>query len=511
VTDTRPFAAIVLWLSVAAVLAVLSNRLTARVRVPAPALFLAAGAVLVKVLPGVHTPSHRTVERVVTIALLCILFEGGMGIGVRRLRPAAGPVLVVGVVGTFLTTMAVATVVHLGFGFSWYIAALIGTAVAPTDPALVFSVLGGREIAGRSSTILEGEYGANDPVGIALLASLLGAGSLSGGAVATIAGQFLLQMAVGAVVGVAGGWALLVFIRRVSLPSEGLYPLRVSACALGLFGVATLTHGSGFLAGIVIGDEGAPFKREIERFHAALASLAEIVAFAVLGLTVDLGELTHRSVWIPGLVVGVLLAVVIRPVLVGVCLLPARLRRGEAAFVLFAGLKGAVPILLGSLILAARVPDAPRMYGIVIVVVAFSVLVQGSLVPTVVGALGLPARVLTPQPWALGVRLAAEPLGVLRLQVAPGSVAAGSTVDALIRAVTGPDQCDEVWVNLLVRDQALLAARSGTALQAGDEAVLSAEERWHSGLIAAFETPTDHGPASPSVAAGQVPLPESPA
>ena len=181
---------------------------------------------------------------------------------------------------------------------------------------MVFSVLGQREVAGRSGTILEGESGANDPVGIALMASLITAGGLSGGAFGHIAGEFTLQMGVGAVIGILGGRALLWFMRAVPLPSEGLYPLRTAVCALIIFGTASLARGSGFLAvfiaGILLGDERAPYKREIERFHTALASLGEIVAFVVLGLTVDLKELTKTDVWIPGLIIGAVLALLIR-------------------------------------------------------------------------------------------------------------------------------------------------------------------------------------------------------
>jgi len=485
-TDTGPFAQLLLVVSLAAVAAVLSNRLTARLRVPAPALFLAAAAVAAAALPGLTAPPERIVERIVTVALLCILFDGGMHIGWRRFRGAAAPIVVVGVAGTFLTTAAVAALAHFAFGFSWYVSLLLGTAIAPTDPAVVFSVLGRREIPGRSSTILEGESGANDPVGIALLVSLLAAGSLSGGALVQVAGEFGLQMGVGAALGLIGGRALLWFMRRVSLPSEGLYPLRSLACVLALYGVTTLAHGSGFLAvfvaGIVLGDERAPFKREVERFHSALASLAEIVAFVVLGLTVDLGHLTQTNVWVPGLVLGVSLAVVIRPVLVGLCLLPANLERNEQAFVLFAGLKGAVPILLGSLLLAANIPGAQRLYGIVIVVVAFSVLVQGSLVPTVARALHLPMHIVEPQPWSLGVRLAEEPEGVLRLTVGAGSTADGQTVDDVADAATDSGDAAEIWVNMLVRDHALVSVRGGTRLKAGDEILVSADERWHAHL-----------------------------
>ena len=229
------------------------------------------------------------------MALLCILFDGGMHLGWRRFRGSAAPIAVLGMVGTFLTAAAAAVLAHLAFGLDWYLAALLGTAVSPTDPAVVFSVLGRREIAGRSGDILEGESGANDPVGIALMVALLAAGSVDRAALPAVAGQFALQLGVGTAVGVVGGRGLLWFIRRVGLPAEGLYPLRTLASAFVIYGIATLAHGSGFLAvfiaGILLGDERAPFKREIERFHSALASLAEIVAFLVLGLTVDLDEL----------------------------------------------------------------------------------------------------------------------------------------------------------------------------------------------------------------------------
>jgi cell volume regulation protein A len=253
-----------------------------------------------------------------------------------------------------------------------------------------------------------------------------------------------------------------------------------------LYGATTVAHGSGFLAvfvaGIVLGDERAPFKREIERFHSALASLAEIVAFVVLGLTVHLFDLQQPEVWVPGLVLGVSLALFIRPLLVGLCLIPAKLRRNDAVFVLFAGLKGAVPILLGSLLLAANIPGARRLYGIVIVVVAFSVIVQGSLVPTVVRALHLPMRILQPQPWSFGVRLAEEPVGVLRLRVAAGSRADGHTVQHVADAVAGSAEAADIWVNMLVRGRALVSVRGDTRLQAGDEVLLSAEEHWHPNL-----------------------------
>jgi potassium/hydrogen antiporter len=485
VTGTEPFALLIVLVAAVGLGAVLSNRLAQRVKLPSPALFLVGAAIAVKVIPALHGPSQQAVERVVTVALACILFDGGMNIGWARFRSAAAPIAVVGVLGTFLTVFAGALLVHFAFGLAWYVSLLVATAVAPTDPAVVFSVLGQREVSGRSGIILKGESGANDPVGIALMASLITAAGLSAGAFAHVGGEFLVQMAVGVAVGVAGGRALLWFTRRVALPSEGLYPLRTLACVLLLFGITTLAHGSGFLAvfaaGIVLGDGRAPFKREIEAFHSALASLAEIVAFVALGLTIDLSVIAQPDVWIPGLILGAALAFIIRPVLVGLCLIPARLKTNERNFVLFAGLKGAVPILLGSFLLAAHVPGAERLYGIVAVVVVFSVVVQGGLTPAAARLLHVPMRVVEPEPWALGVRLRDEPGGVHRLTIKTGSPADGRTIDDLA------DLPGDAWVSFIVRDGQLLPIKGDTTLRAADDVLVLAPPDRRAKLVTAFE------------------------
>ncbi|HEX3960133.1 MAG TPA: cation:proton antiporter [Trebonia sp.] len=487
-TDTESFALVLLLTAAVGLVVVLSNRLTERLKVPSPALVLVGAAVAVKVVPALHEPPHVVVERVVTVALVCILFDGGMQIGWSRFRSAAVAVTVTGVAGTFGTVVAGALLAHAAFGLDWYASVLLATAVAPTDPAVVFSVLGQREVSGRGDTILKGESGANDPVGIALMASLIAAGGLSASAFGHVAGDFALQMGVGVGVGVTGGAALLWFMRRVPLPGEGLYPLRTLACALLLFAVATLAQGSGFLAvfvaGIVLGDGRAPYKREIERFHSALASLAEIVAFTVLGLTISLDEVSRADVWVPGLVLGAALAFVIRPAVVGLCLARSRLGGGERAFVLFAGLKGAVPILLGSFLLAAGVPGAQRLYGIIAVAVVFSVVVQGSMVPAAARLLRVPMRPVEPEPWALGVRLRDEPSGVHQLTVTAGSPADGRTVDELAGLPGG------AWVSFIVRDGQLVPVKAGTRLRPGDDVLIQAAPDLHEKLARAFTGPS---------------------
>ena len=396
-SDVLPFGLVIAAVSAAGLLAVWSNRISAKVRIPAPAIFLIAAALVSDLIPSLQRIPVVTVQRVVTVMLVLVLFHGGMHIGRRRFRTAAGAIVWLGVAGTALTTAGIALLAHLAFGLSWESALLIGVALAPTDPAVVFSVLGRREVEGRSGTLLEGESGANDPVGISTMAALLAAGGVSGWhAVGAGVFEFATQMLVGAAVGIAGGWLLGHLMRRMELPSAALYPLQTLLAAGVIFGAATVAHGSGFLAvfiaGILIGDLPAPYKRDVERVHASLASLAEIVAFAVLGLTVSISALVRDGSLVIGIALGALIAVVVRPLLVGATLMSIRLSWGERLFVMWSGLKGAVPILLGTYVLTADVPDSHRLYDIVVVVVAFSVIVQGSLVPAVARWTGVPMR-----------------------------------------------------------------------------------------------------------------------
>jgi len=480
------FGLIVLVIGAAGTAALLSNRLSARLRVPAPAFFLVAAAIAAQLWPATARLPVTTVVRVVTVALAVILFDGGMHIGRRRFRTAAAAIVWTGTAGTLVTAAGTAVAARYVAGMNWHLALLVGTAVAATDPAVVFSVFGRREIAGRTGVLLEGESGANDPVGIALLTALLAAH----GSVASVAwhvlGEFLLQMTVGVAVGVAGGLALLAFMRRVPLPSEGLYSPRVLAGVLVIFGAATVAHGSGFLAvlvaGILIGDEPAPYKREIERFHSSLAALSEIVAFVMLGLTVRLSDLAAGAAWAYGLALAALLAFVIRPVLGGLVSLPVSLTWEERTFFLWTGLKGAVPILLGMAIVESGTADAAFAYHVIFVIVGFSVTVQGGLVPALAHRLRIPLRSIEPEPWSLGVRFSEKPEGLHRYHVALGSAADGSQVSDL--------PCGEYgWISLVIRDGALLSVTGDLPLRAGDDVLILADPDAAPALERCFTAP----------------------
>jgi potassium/hydrogen antiporter len=394
VTEIADFGQIVLVVASGAALALFGRAITERLAVPSAALFLVAAAAASDLVPALGDAiSVVTVERVGVVALILILFDGGLDIGWRRFRVAAVPILSLGVLGTFASAALIAVAAHVLLDFSWTTSGLLGAALAPTDPAVTFSVLGGREIHGRTGTILKGESGANDPVGIALMIGMIELATSDDGSSWGVAAEFALAMAGGVAVGVAGAAVLLPLVRRVPLPSPALYPLLLFAAAGVIYGAATLVHGSGFLAvfvaGILLGDARLPHRAAVNGVLSALGSLAEITMFVALGLTIDLTDVVEGE-WVDGLVLAALLAFAIRPLVVGALLLPVRLDRGERLFVIWSGLKGAVPILLAALALIGGVDDGEEIYEIVFVVVLFSVLVQGTFVPAVAARLGVP-------------------------------------------------------------------------------------------------------------------------
>jgi cell volume regulation protein A len=396
VHDLTSFGLTVLVVAGALSAALLASKLSARTSIPSAAFFLVAAAVASDLFSSLEV-SISSVQRIATVALIVILFDGGSSIGWRRFRVAAVPIISLGVLGTFATAGVIALFAHWAFSLNWVTAGLLGAAVAPTDPAVMFSVFGDREVSGRTGTILEGESGANDPVGIALMLGLVELATHADASFWVVVRVFAEQMSIGLAIGVLGGLAERQVMRRLALPSAGLYTLRTLALAGLVYGAAAVAHGSGFLAvfiaGLIVGDVRAPFKAEIEVFQDGLSTLAEIVVFIALGLTVDLsGVGGHR--WLEGIATAAVLALVARPLVLGALLAPARLRHGERLFVMWGGLKGAVPILLAAFALGQGVAHGQRIYETVFVVVLASVVVQGGTISAAARRLGVEIRPL---------------------------------------------------------------------------------------------------------------------
>jgi potassium/hydrogen antiporter len=471
-TEITDFATIVLLVTGGFALAVLSTKITARVPVPAPAIFLVAAALVSDLWPRLYGEVPiETVERIAVVALIVILFNGGMDIGWRRFRAAAGPILSLGVFGTFATAGIVAAFAHYALGFEWMLAGIVGAALAPTDPAVMFSVLGRREIAGRSGTTLEGEAGVNDPAGIALMLGMIELATHDDASPLVVLREFAVEMTIGTAMGLLGALVLVPLLRRVRLPSEGLYPVFTIALAGALYAATSLGHGSGFLAvfitGLFLGDARMPYKGEIERFHGSLATLAEVVVFVALGLTVSIGGLSGR-VWGEGIALALVLALLARPLVVVGTLATAHLRRTERAFIAWAGLKGAVPILLAAFAVLGGVTGAERVYGIVFVVVLLSVIGQGTLVPLVARVVNIPMHERPSLPWQLAVGLTEEPQGAREFIVSRGSRADDHEIRDLPLG-------EHAWVTLIVRNGAALQPSGSLRLCAGDRVLMLTE------------------------------------
>jgi cell volume regulation protein A len=399
--DILDFGTVVLVVSAGLVLAIGVRLLAGRLGIPTAGLLLVAAAAASDLVDRLSTVlSFDDVQRIATLALVVILFEGGSKMGLRRFRGAAAPILALGVVGTFATAALLAVAAHVLLDLSWTVSSLIGAALAPTDPAVTFSVLAGKEVEGRSGTILEGESGFNDPVGIALMIGMIELATDDDASKLSVVWQFLLEMSVGLAVGIVGAGAIALMIRRAPFPDRTLYPIAVILMAGVIYGVGTVAHGSGFLAvfvaGILVGDMKFEARRAVRAFNAALGELGELATFVALGLTVNLAFIGDEGLWWRGLELAVLLGFVVRPLVVAPLVSVMDLTWGERGFIAWSGLKGAVPILLASLAVVAGTDYAEEIYGIVFVVVLFSVVVQGTLVPTVAQRLGVPLEEAPP-------------------------------------------------------------------------------------------------------------------
>ena len=241
------------------------------------------------------------------------------------------------------------------------------------------------------------------------------------------------------------------------LAGGSFYPLRLLAAAGVVFGAAAALHGSGFLAvfvaGILLGDERFPYKSETRGFLAPAAGLAEITVFVALGLTVDLGSFPSRT-WVDGAVIAALVVLIARPLVVAVLLWRTDLTRAERLFISWAGMKGAVPILLGSFAVIAAVDHSLLIYDVVFVVVTVTVLVQGLLLSPVASRLGIPMETVEPKPWSVAVVGGSYVVGA-------GSAAIGVALRDLPLGGNG-------WVSEIVRGGAEVGTRGAQVLEAGD-------------------------------------------
>ena len=364
-----------------------------RLRVPAPLLLVAVGAAA-SYVPGVPT-IHLESEVVLLGLLPPLLYAAAIQTSLVDFNANRGTILRLSILLVVVTALSVAVVVEwLVPDLGWAAAIAIGAVVAPPDAVAATAVARRIGLPRRVVTILEGESGFNDPVGIALMIGMIELATHDDASGWSVLWEFLREMGIGLAVGVAGAAAIAAVIRWAPFPDRILYPVAVILMVGTIYGAATVARGSGFLAvfvaGILVGDIRFEARRAVRVFNAALGELGELATFVALGLTVDLAFIGDEGLWWRGLLIAGLLGFVVRPLVVGPLVMIVELTWGERGFIVWSGLKGAVPILLASLAVVASTEYAAQTYGIVFVVVLFSVVVQGSLVPTVARRLGVP-------------------------------------------------------------------------------------------------------------------------
>ncbi len=365
-----------------------------RFRLPGLVLFLVIGmAVADDGLALIHFGDAQLAQNVAIVALVVILFEGGLATAPAAIRRAGVPAALLATVGVIVTAAIAAGGAALAFDLPASSYLLIGAVVASTDAAAVFSALRGQTMPARVRDLLQMESGLNDPVAVLLTIGMVEVwrGQPSAGDWVAFG---LLHLVGGLVVGVAIGMAARVMLRRLHLPSASSYPVLALAIAGLSYGVATELGSSGFLAvyltGLVLGRKRR-LVRSLLHFHEGLAAAAEAVLFLMLGLLVFPSRLLD-VIW-PSLFVALALMIVARPVAVALCLPWFRFDRRELALVSWAGLRGAVPIVLATIPLTAGHPDGSLVFDVVFVTVLASLVIQASSVSWLVKRLGFAEEV----------------------------------------------------------------------------------------------------------------------
>ncbi len=471
--------------------AVAASLLAVRVRVPSLLLFLGLGMVVGSDVTGwVNFSDYSLARDIGIVALALILFDGGLRAGWAEIRPELGPSVSLAVVGTFVTAAVTGLVAAPLLGVSTSEGLLIGAVLSSTDGAAVFALLRGSQLKRRLARTLEGESGFNDPVAVLLVVSLIEIITEPSTNAGDIAWLLTRELTIGLAIGWVAGRVAVPAFRRVRLASAGLYPVATLATAALAYGGAAALHGSGFLAvyivGLTLGDARLPGRRTIAAFHDGLAWLAQMVLFITLGLLVfpsDLGD-----VWLEGTAIALVLALVARPLAATIATLPFRFTGRETAVLGWAGLRGAIPVVLATFVVTGGVEGGERVFDIVFFAVVISTLLQGTTVEAFARRLGLTTnQPALPRPLAdSGTvrRLGAE---VLEFPVMAEDAIAGLRVRDL-----GLPR--EAVVNVIVRGQEAIPPRGATVIRAGDELhvlvrgevrrdVEDLIERWRSGPI----------------------------
>jgi cell volume regulation protein A len=454
-------------------LAILAVRVSAGVGLPSLLLYLLIGVLLGEGGPfAIQFDDAQVAHALGFGALAIILAEGGLTTDWRQMRPSIRLGMSLATVGVGVSMAVVAVGTHYLLGLPWEIAILLGAVCSPTDAAAVFSVLRQLPLPQRLVGALEAESGLNDAPTVVLV-GIISTGAIGEAGLVEVAGTIVFELAAGALVGVACGWSGSWLMRRVALPSSGLYPLAVMCLAFTAYGLSAALHASGFaaiyVAALILGNSELPHRVATRSFAEGVAWLAQIGLFVMLGLLLSPSHIDLQTV-VQALVTGLVLTLVARPLSVLVSSVAQPMGPRELAFISWAGLRGAVPIVLATIPLAEGVAGADELFDIVFVMVVVYTLLTGPTLPWAARALRVTRR---SEPRGLDVevapldRVAAD---LLQVTIAPSSKMHGVEVGEL-RLPQGAS------VSLVVRGGNVLVPERRTVLRSGDDLLVVTPRR----------------------------------
>jgi cell volume regulation protein A len=439
--------------------------LATRLRLPGLVLVLGLGMAIGSDGTGwIEFDDYELARTVGIVALALILFEGGLAAGFDEIRPVLGPAIALAVVGTILTAVFTGLAASWLFDLSTLEGLLLGSILASTDGAAVFAILRGSTLRRRLARTLEAEAGLNDPVAVLLVIGFAEWILHPGYGLVDMARDLVLELGIGAVVGLAVGGAAVWSLRAVTLASAGLYPVTSIAVVAVAYGLGDVLHGSGFLAvylaGLVLGTARSPARRTITTFHDGLAWIAQLAMFLTLGLLVFPGRLA--DVALEGTILALVSAAIARPLAVMLATALSRFAVREQLVLGWAGLRGAVPVVLATFPVIEGVPRSDVFFDVVFFAVLLSTLLQGSTFQELARRLGvttteaaIPAPLIEP---AAIRSLGAE---IIEFQLDPAHAAAG----ARVRELQMPR---DALLNLIVRDGQAIPPRGSMRVQGGD-------------------------------------------
>ncbi|MCQ4208716.1 potassium/proton antiporter [Streptomyces longispororuber] len=456
--------ALVLLVAVAAV------RISSRSGLPSLLLYLGIGIAMGQ--DGIGNVSFSNAELTQVIgyaALVVILAEGGLGTKWKEIRPALPAAAALSLAGVAVSVGVTAAGAHYLVGLEWRQALIIGAVVSSTDAAAVFSVLRKVPLPSRITGVLEAESGFNDAPVVILVVAFSAAGPVEHWY--HLIGEIALELTIGAAIGLAVGWLGSYGLRHVALPASGLYPIAVMAIATVAYAAGAIAHGSGFLAvylaSMVMGNAKLPHWPATRGFAEGLGWIAQIGMFVLLGLLVTPHELADDIV--PALLIGLVLTVIARPLEVVISLAPFRMPWREQALMSWAGLRGAVPIILATIPMVTGVAGSRRIFNIVFVLVVVYTLVQGPTLPWLARKLRLGEG-----SGAADLGIESAPLERLRGHLLSVSVPQGSRMHGVevgeLRLPKG------AAVTLVVRDGTSFVPAPTTVLRTSDELLVVATD-----------------------------------